>query len=140
MKREDIKEILGHFLDWHYEDDIADNKTKSIIIDTYLDNHCNESLNVEKEQPNHKTQAFEVDKVEAKEVLPMPKESLEVEGLLKMILNSYKAIMTLEDYRMVYNSIVQQAEILNNKLIDKTQHKAKEHTKPNSNHTGKINN
>ena len=99
-----------------------------------------ESLNVEKEQPNHKTQAFEVDKVEAKEVLPMPKESLEVEGLLKMILNSYKAIMTLEDYRMVYNSIVQQAEILNNKLIDKTQHKAKEHTKPNSNHTGKINN
>ena len=28
-------ELLG-FLDWHYEDDIADQKTKETIVDTYL--------------------------------------------------------------------------------------------------------
>ena len=28
-------ELLA-FLDWHYEDDIADQKTKETIVDTYL--------------------------------------------------------------------------------------------------------
>jgi len=29
------RELLA-FLDWHYEDDIADQKTKETIVDTYL--------------------------------------------------------------------------------------------------------
>ena len=86
MKREEIKEILIELsktktnftrLGTGYQMALAD--VKSAI----------ESLNVEKEQPNHKTQAFEVDKVEAKEVLPMPKESLDVEELKAKIDNIF---------------------------------------------------
>jgi len=45
-------------------------------------------------------------------------EQKEVMNFLKMILNSYKTVTDVNDYRIIWQSIVVQAEKLNNKLID----------------------
>lgn len=51
-------------------------------------------------------------------VLADVSESTDTTRFLKMVMNSYKVINNVDDYRKIHYSIVEQANTLYNKLID----------------------